>query len=64
MAQGFYTLKCGCVKYTNAHTHVVKMKYELSGSWDVKFCPKHSYKTLSVYEQSLKAEYDAMQKGK
>lgn len=53
----FYSLKCGCIKYTNIKTSAVKKGFELSGSWDVELCNKHSSYGLSGYGEGLQEVY-------
>lgn len=56
MKRGFFKLKCGCVKYTNAHTTSVKLRFELASTWMVLPCEKHD-EGLSGYEEHLRRLY-------
>ncbi len=58
MKPGFYTLKCGCVKYTNAQTTAVKLKLELASTWMAyPVCATHKAEGLSGYEELLRRLY-------
>lgn len=63
MRDGFYTISCGCVKYTNRNTLAVRKGYELSGTWSVINCKKHCANGLSNFELGLQAEYLKRLKG-